>query len=80
MPMLRSSERTHKKLKRIADETGMPMNYVLEIAVESYARTLFLEGLNADYAALQSDGDAWSDELAERALWEATLGDGLKAE
>ena len=50
---------------------------VVERAVEHYRRELFLADLNAAYARLRADPVAWRDELAERALWETTLADGL---
>jgi predicted transcriptional regulator len=71
---------THAKLKDLADMTGEPMTALLGKAVEAYRRQKFLEGANADYAALRDDPDAWAEELAERALWDCTLSDGLDAE
>jgi hypothetical protein len=32
---------------------------------------------DAAYARLQADPVAWEEELAERAVWEVTLADGL---
>ena len=40
-------------------------------------RQRFFEEANADYAALRADPVAWQEVLAERALWENTLMDGL---
>ncbi len=40
-------------------------------------RQAFLNRLNADFARLRADKDAWQEELAERRLWENTLMDGL---
>lgn len=37
----------------------------------------FFEQANAAYAALRADPAEWSEELAERAAWDATLLDGL---
>jgi hypothetical protein len=54
------------------------MTDVLDDAVETYERRMFLEGLNRDFAALRADRNAWNQELAERADWDATLADGLK--
>ncbi len=49
---------------------------VLERAIEAYWRQVFLDALNADFAALRADADAWSAEMEERAEWDVTLGDG----
>jgi hypothetical protein len=50
---------------------------ILERAVESYRREQFYAEFDAAYARLQADPVAWEEELAERALWEVTLADGL---
>jgi hypothetical protein len=67
---------TYARLKATAAETGKPMIEVLAKAIDVYARQCFLEGLSADFAALRADPKKWKEELAERAVWEATLPDG----
>ncbi len=52
------------------------MQAVLDRALEAYRREMFLRGANHDYSALRRKPKAWKDALAERALWDATLGDG----
>ncbi|MGA3018309.1 MAG: toxin-antitoxin system protein [Bryobacteraceae bacterium] len=52
------------------------MGAVLEKAIERYRREKFLEDANAAYAALKANPRTWRDEIAERELWESTLGDG----
>ena len=49
-------------------------------AVETYRRQTFLEGLNADFAALRKDRRAWAEERSECAAWDATMADGLRGE
>ena len=71
---------TYGELKEAAAETGQPMIEVLARAVETYRRQTFLKGLNADFAALRSDANAWADEQAERAAWDATLADDLQGD
>jgi hypothetical protein len=71
---------SYAKLKATAEETGRPMIEVLAMAIDSYSRRAFLEGVNADFAALRSDPQKWKAELAERAAWDATLSDGLEAD
>ena len=70
--------KTYAKLRETATETGKPMIAVLAKAVENYRRQTFLEALNADFAALRSDTRAWKEELAERAVWDNALADGLE--
>ena len=55
------------------------MQAILDEAVEHYQRERFLDQVNAAYSALRKDPKAWKEELAERALWEGTLADGLDA-
>lgn len=71
---------TYAKLKETVAETGQPMIEVLAQAVESYRRQTFLEGLNADFAALRGDEQAWAEEQSERAAWDATMADDLQGD
>jgi hypothetical protein len=47
-------------------------------AVEDYQRKRFFAVLNAGYAALRADPEAWQEEVAERAAWDVTLLCGLE--
>jgi hypothetical protein len=49
----------------------------LGATVESYRREQFHAEFDAAYARLRADPVAWEEELAERAVWEVTLADGL---
>ena len=71
---------TYAKLKEAAAETGKPMIEVLAKAVEAYRRRAFLEGVNADFAALRENRRAWAEEQSERAAWDATLADDLEGD
>lgn len=53
---------------------------MLEKAVEEYRRKRFLEDLDAAYAELQEDPEAWDAYQAELKVWDATLMDGLPDE
>ena len=68
----------HRTLQALAEQTGASMQSVLEKAIEEYQRKCFLEGLNADFAALRENPKAWQEEQKERAAWDATLADGLE--
>jgi len=74
---IRVSARTHQKLTKLAREVGIPMTDLVDQAVELLRRQRILEQINADYAALQRDPEAWAEELAEREVWDVTLRDGL---
>jgi hypothetical protein len=53
------------------------MQAVLDKAIEAYRRERFLYDTNAAFAALRADPEAWREELAERDVMDAALGDGL---
>jgi hypothetical protein len=46
-------------------------------ALETYRRKALLEAVNAGYAALRADPEAWAEFESERKVWDATLMDGL---
>ncbi len=70
----------HRTLHALAEQTGASMQSVLEKAIDEYQRKCFLDGLNADFAALRAKPKAWQEEQKERAAWDATLADGLEEE
>jgi hypothetical protein len=76
-PTVRISEASHQILKELAQQTGQTMMAVLDKALDVYRRKVFFEQLNAGYAELRADPEAWAEHLAERKLWDATLMDGL---
>lgn len=77
---LRISKDAHRKLKMLASHEHMPMQAVLDKAVEAYRRRIFLESANESYATLRQNPSAWKDLLKERAAWDTTLADGLEDE
>jgi hypothetical protein len=66
----------HERLVRLAAQTGKPHQQILDIALRAYERQLFLESVNAGFAALRENPEAWAQEVAERAAWEMSLSDG----
>ena len=76
-PTVPISEMSHQILKELAEQTGETMTDLLDKAVDTYRRKLFLEKVNAGYAELRADRETWAEHLAERKLWDATLMDGL---
>jgi hypothetical protein len=76
-PTVPISEASCRLLKELAEQTGQTMQEVLDKALDAYRRKLFFEQMNAGYAELRADPEAWAEHLAERKLWDATLMDGL---
>lgn len=74
------SERSHDIIRRISETEGLAVSEVLDDAVESYRRQKLLSKTNQAFQKLKEDKAAWSDELAERELWEQTLTDGVESE
>lgn len=79
-PTVPVSETGYAALCDLARETGQSLQSVLDRAIEDYRRKVFFDQLNAGYAALRADPEAWAEELAERKLWDTTLMDGLDEE
>ena len=69
---------SHKALKKLAAMTGQSIQDVLDQAIEEQERRLYLEGANADYAALKRDPKAWASFKKELAVWDVTNLDGLE--
>lgn len=76
-PTIPISESSHRMLRELAEQTGQSAAEILDQALDTYRRKVFFEQLNAGYAELRADPQAWAEELAERQLWDATLMDGL---
>ena len=77
---IRLSPQSEAALRELARREGKPIQAVLDEAIEHYQREKFMEEANAAYSRLQSDPEAWKEELDERRAWDATLKDGLDNE
>ena len=75
---VRIKSETHAKLKELSERSGEAMPVILEKAVEAFRRQRFLEEVNQSFASLRENPRAWSEEVAERHDWDATLADGLE--
>jgi predicted transcriptional regulator len=75
---IRVSEKTRDTVHDLARKVGIPMAELVERAIEQYRRQQILDAANVQYAALRADPEAWAEIEAERAIWEATLLDGLE--
>jgi hypothetical protein len=74
---IRIDAASHAALAEIAKTKHIPLAEALRHAVELYQREVFLDAMTAGYAAMRGDADAWTEEQAERGVWDATLTDGL---
>jgi hypothetical protein len=77
---VRITTAAHGVLKGLARLEKIPMQKLLERAIEEYRRQRFLETVNRAYADVRRDKGAWAELEAEREAWDATLGDGLEGE
>jgi hypothetical protein len=75
---IRVSEKTHRTLSMLARQAEASMAEIVDRAIELYRRQRILDEGNAGYAALRQDPVAWAELQAERAVWDATLSDGLE--
>ncbi|MFV2000835.1 MAG: hypothetical protein ACC654_10780 [Acidimicrobiia bacterium] len=73
---IRVSESTRDRFSKLASETGRPMTQLLDEAADALERRFFFDQLDARYAELRSDPDAWAEIEAERSLEDGALGDG----
>jgi len=73
---VRISDAAHKALSELAESEQVPMQTVLDRAIENYRRNRFLDAVNKTYASLRSDSQAWAVELEEREEWSRTVTDG----
>ncbi|MGI8909106.1 MAG: hypothetical protein ACR2JR_00920 [Rubrobacteraceae bacterium] len=63
---IRVEDATKRRVKALAEATGMRMQAVVEGAVAEYERKLFWERTNARYAELREDQEEWARISAER--------------
>lgn len=77
---VRISDNSRAILRELAAKEKASMQAILDKALESYRRQLFLTEVNNAYAALRQDPEAWELVEKERTEWDATLGDGLEPE
>jgi hypothetical protein len=64
------SNTAHKTLIELVETSGETMQMVLDKAVESYRRHIFLEQANQAFADLRQNEELWQKELPERELWD----------
>ena len=71
----RISPRDHERLQRLAENTGQSHQEVIGRALEAYERECMLNAINESFSQLRANPEAWAEEKAERAAWDATTAD-----
>src|SRR5271154_4080517 len=74
------SETSDAMLRELAKQTGQSIVEVLDKALAAYRREVFFEQMNAGYAELRADPQAWEEFEKDRKEWDGTLMDGLDAD
>lgn len=80
MPTSRILDSDHRLLQQLAQSTGKQHQEIIHEALDSYYRDRLLDETDAAFARLKAQPKAWADELAERAVWDGTIADGLERE
>jgi hypothetical protein len=75
---VRISDSAHRVLRDLAHRESVPMQTLLDRAIEDYRRTKFLDAVNQSFANLCSDPSGWADEVSERQKWNSTTRDGIE--
>jgi hypothetical protein len=70
----------HRRLVRLAQETGKTQVEIIDMALSRLERELYMDRVNAGYMVLRENTRAWEAEEAERAEWDGVVADGLDDE
>jgi predicted transcriptional regulator len=76
--MIRMDDKLYAKLDELSKSTKLSKKEVLSRALERLGRELLLQEANKAYESMRTNKRFWKEELKERALWDATLMDGLE--
>ncbi len=77
IPTVSIDDNAREILRALSERTGKTMQAVLDQAIEDYRRKVFLEAVNAGYAALRANPAAWAEIEEERRSMRGSLMDGL---
>ena len=75
---IRVSTETRNVLRELAQSIGVPMQKVIEQAIDEYQRQHFLYAANTAYAQLREDAPEWNAYQDEQREWDVALNDGLE--
>jgi len=76
-PTIQISDASHRVLQDLVQHTGQTPTEVLDKALDAYRRKVFIDEVNAGYAALRADPVAWAEVEEERRSMQGSLMDGL---
>lgn len=74
---VRVRSHVHATLRELSHELDVPIQDIIEDAIDAYRRQRMIEQHNRAYAAVKADPDQWRAELEERAGWGRSASDGL---
>jgi hypothetical protein len=72
------SENSRELLRELAEKTGQTTCEVLEKALDAYRRQVFFDKVNAGYAELRADPQAWDEFQADQKEWDDAPIDNLE--
>ena len=80
MAQTRILDSDHTLLQELAAKTGKQHQEIIHEALEAFHREWLLDEINAAFALVKRDHNAWREEQAERAAWDGTALDGVTSE
>lgn len=80
MTTAKISQKSAHILARLQCRYHKPKTVLIDLALKKYEDQILLEEINAGYARLKADKNAWEEELKDRLELEGTIGDGLEDE
>ena len=75
---VRIDDRSKALLKELAAAQQKTQQQILAEAIDKAWRQQILDAINADFARLRADKEAWADYQEEMKAWDCTLSDGLE--
>jgi hypothetical protein len=75
---IRVNKPTIDMVRELAAKSETTMTAIVEAAVREYRANQFWKEVEAGYAALRADPEAWAEYQEEIRAWDCTLADGLE--
>jgi hypothetical protein len=75
---IRVNKPTIDMVRELAAKAETTMTAVVEAAVRDYRASQFWKEVEAGYAALRANPEAWAEYQEEIGAWDCTLADGLE--
>lgn len=80
MATTRIFDTDHTLLHELAAQTGKQHQEIIHEALEAFHRERLLDDINAAFAQLKRDDNAWREEQAERTTWDGATADDVTSE